>query len=110
MDNNDQKKLRNRIQNEIDNIRQDIKNLEEITKPISPDVSLGRLTRMDAIAAKGVNEAALNDARQKLHKLEEALANLKKSSYGMCQICGKKISDARMEFMPECTTCVDCAS
>lgn len=98
-----------KIQAEITVMRGEIDALEESTQPIAPDVSLGRLTRMDAIASKGVNEAALNDARLKLARLQEALEKLEGEAYGICVSCGEPIAPARLEFMPEAKTCVQCA-
>lgn len=99
-----------KIEDEIAVVKREIAALEENTRPIAPDVSLGRLTRMDAIASKGVNEAALNDARGKLQKLEQALEKLDGAGYGICVGCGQPIPPARLEFMPEATTCVNCAA
>jgi len=95
---------------EIENIKNEISALEENTRPIAPAVSLGRLTRMDAIANKGVNEAALNDAQVRLQKLEVALQKLSDNSYGICSKCGAAIPTARLELIPESTTCVNCAT
>ena len=45
-------KLRKKINEEILKTKDEIKHLEEKVKPISPDCSLGRLTRMEAISEK----------------------------------------------------------
>ena len=110
MDSNRKNDLREKMEGEIEALRKDILGLEESVKPIEPSVSLGRLTRMEAIVSKGVNEAALGDARAKLEKLEKALEKIEGSGYGLCTVCGAPIPPARLEFMPEATTCVKCAS
>ena len=111
MDEREKSELKSKIQGEIESLKKDIEHLEENTQPIAPDVAIGRLTRMDAIVNKGVNEAALSDARNKLTRLENALGDLDQpdSSYGICKICGEPIAPARLEFMPETTTCVNCS-
>ena len=50
----------------IEKTKQSILNLEELTKPIAPENAIGRVSRMDAINNKSVNEAALIKATQKL--------------------------------------------
>lgn len=42
--------------------------------------------------------------------INEALARLDRDGYGACSQCGEPIADARLDAVPESTTCVDCAS
>jgi len=39
-----------------------IKTYQELTKPVAPDVAIGRISRMDAINNKSVAESALRQA------------------------------------------------
>ena len=94
----------------MESTRRDIERLEEITKPIAPDSALGRLTRMDAIGGKGVNEAALRNAREKLIHLEKAMEKLGSPSFGICEVCSRPISKARLQALPESARCIVCAS
>ncbi|MCR9142097.1 MAG: TraR/DksA C4-type zinc finger protein [bacterium] len=101
--------MKSKIQADLEALRSDIAGLEESTQPIAPDVSLGRLTRMDAIQNKSVNEAALSESLVKLEKLKSALTKLDETNFGVCESCGEAIAPARLEYMPETTTCVNCA-
>lgn len=101
--------LKTKIKADLEALRVDIVGLEEATQPIAPDVSLGRLTRMDAIQNKSVSEAALSEALVKLEKLKTALVNLEAPGFGLCEKCGDSIAPARIAYMPETTTCVNCA-
>ena len=83
--------------------------LEEVTKPISPENSIGRVSRMDAINNKSVSEAALRIARKQFNSLETALSNIDKPEFGKCQSCKKSIQAKRLMFMPESTRCIRCA-
>ena len=76
-----------------------IVDLEEITKPISPDKGLGRLTRLEALQDKNVNEAALERLRDEQVRLQNALANIYLPSFGVCQGCGNEISFDRLEVL-----------
>jgi len=62
--------LREKISEEIIKVEAAIVPLLDATKPISPENSLGRVSRMDAINNKSVAEAALRSAKAKLSKLQ----------------------------------------
>lgn len=63
--------IKQKIQEEISKTEQLVTEYKENTKPVAPDVSIGRISRMDAINNKSVAEAALRQAEQKLtrHKI-----------------------------------------
>ena len=105
----DKEKLEKIIIAEKNNLLTNIQSLEEGSKPVAPDDAIGRLTRMDAINAKGMNEANLNSARVKLAKLKRALAKLDDPDFGICAICDEPIPVGRIMLMPETTVCVQCA-
>ena len=44
-----------------------------------------------------------------LGKVERALDNIEKGTYGICESCGKSIPMARLDVLPYVTLCVDCA-
>lgn len=86
-----------------------IKQLEDATKPISPENSLGRISRMDAINNKSVAEAALGSAQRKLANLKFALTKIDSPEFGNCSRCSNPIPAGRLMFMPQSSTCVHCA-
>jgi len=83
--------------------------LEEMTKPISPENSIGRVSRMDAIMNKGVSEASLRNKRDKLTKLKVALTKVDQANFGICSRCERPIQPARLMYMPESSRCLRCA-
>lgn len=87
-----------------------ITELEELTRPISPSDAIGRISRMDAINNKSVNEAALRSARIKLRNIEISLEKSESPDFGKCRQCGEAIPVGRMLVMPGSTRCVGCAS
>ena len=53
--------------------------------------------------------AALADAaREDLAEIEAALARLADRSYGICQVCGARISAERLAARPAARNCVGC--
>ena len=105
----DKKVFNKKIIAEIKLIEGKIDELKEATKPIAPDVAIGRISRMDAINNKSVNEAALRTAEAKLNKLEMALKKIDDPKFGYCLRCGQEIPEGRLMIMPESIKCVNCA-
>ena len=97
------------IKEQISSINDDIVELTELTKPISLDNSIGRLSRMDAINNKAINEKALRDKKQTLQKLNRALERYEDGKLGICLKCSQEIPIGRLKFMPYTTRCVNCA-
>ena len=90
-------------------IKEDIAAYKLLTKPISPDNAIGRLSRMEAINSKSINEAALKMAKDTLSKLERAWAKIDNPDFGLCRECEEPIPFARLMVLPETALCVQCA-
>lgn len=86
-----------------------IKEYKEMTQPVSPDVAIGRISRMDAINNKSITEAALRQSEEKLMNLQRVLAGIDKKDFGMCLKCHKQIPLGRILIRPESLYCVNCA-
>lgn len=110
MDNKQKKELKNIIIKTQSEIVQEIKKLEEKTAPIEPDCSLGRLTRLEAMQEKSINESILVKARVRLKKIAFVLRKIDEEDYGSCTICEEEIPYGRLCIVPESTICVNCAN
>jgi len=97
------------IDEKIEETKVEIKELQELTKPVSPDNAYGRLSRMDAINNKTINESALREKKKILQKLERAEERAEKGELGKCLKCGGEIPFGRLKIMPYTTRCVKCA-
>ena len=101
--------LQGKIVADIESCKTDIIQLKEVTKPVAPDASLGRLTRMDNIVNNSVNTSRLAATEARLIRLEQALRNIDEPNFGYCEECGEPIPLPRLLAMPESTLCVECA-
>ena len=101
--------LKNKILELIQKSEKDIFDMEKNTQPVSPENSIGRISRMDAINNKSVMEAALRNKRKKLTKLKTSLSRIDQENFGHCTICNAEIQMKRLIFMPESDRCVRCA-
>lgn len=46
--------------------------------------------------------------RKLIEKIKEALERIDQGSFGICEVCGKEISDERLMARPVTTLCIDC--
>lgn len=102
--------IRNTVESEIAKTQKAIVDYKELTKPISPDDAIGRVSRMDAINNKSVNEASLRQAEIKLDNLKRVLSKLGDADFGICLKCKQPIPVGRILIRPESLLCVNCAS
>lgn len=109
MNDQEKKQLENCILEKIESVKNDIVSYAELAKPVSPDSSIGRLTRMEAINSKSINEASLNNSKNTLLRLEKSLEMLDDPDFGYCYECEESIPFSRLMIMPESVYCVKCA-
>ena len=101
--------IKEKIEQDITLLKEQIKTLEEKVKPISPDCGLGRLTRLEAMGEQHVNNKVLDESRIRLTRLNNALQRLDKPMFGICIECEEVIGVGRMSIRPESVRCVSCA-
>jgi RNA polymerase-binding transcription factor DksA len=57
-------------------------------------------------AERGEAERLATELRETLEEVEAALARLEAGNYGLCEVCGKPIGEARLEAMPAARLCI----
>ncbi len=102
--------IKEKILQEITSLETQIETLQEKVKPIAPDCSLGRLTRLEAMGEQHVNNKILDESRVKLTRLKNALLRIDKPMFGICIECEEEIGFGRMSIRPESVRCVECAN
>lgn len=102
--------IRNIIHKEIKKTEKLIEEYKELTQPIAPDDAIGRVSRMDAINNKSINDAALRNAQNKLKKLKEVEKHIEDKNFGICISCHKPIPIQRIMLMPQSKKCVNCST
>ena len=110
MNSEQKKEMQATIETEIAALEEEIKSFEALTRPVSPDNAIGRLTRMEAINSKSINEAALAKARNRLARLHQSQSMIDDPDYGLCSQCDEPIPFARLKIMPDSGLCVKCAA
>ena len=103
-------KIKNRIEEAILDTTLKIQDYSKLSKPISPENAIGRISRMDAINNKSVIEAALMESKKKLSDLKFVKSLIGKDDFGICVSCKQSIPIGRILFRPQSKKCVKCAN
>lgn len=109
MDIDEQKKYKTIIHSKITELEEELQSLKETTKPMGLDSAIGRVSRMDYINNKSINEAQMKKIEHKLKGLNNWLGKLGTSDFGKCIRCGNEININRLLFIPESNHCIHCA-
>ena len=108
MDQITQDTFRARIDARLAEIEVEIGTMLDSTKPIAPDPSIGRISRLDSIQMQQMALAGkrrLEDQRGRLH---EARRQIDAGNYGSCLRCGRDIALERLQHQPDAVTCMPC--
>lgn len=97
------------ISEEIERIREESEKSKTEREAISPDVSIGRLSRLDSMQMQEVAKEAERRREERLGLLELALDRLDEGTYGRCDSCGEDIEFERLKVTPEAVRCSACA-
>lgn len=96
------------IREQIEKLEGKIEELKEFTEPISPDDSIGRISRMDAINNKSVFDASMRNTRERVLQLQNILTQKDDPDFGRCLKCHQVIPLGRLKIRPEIRECADC--
>lgn len=108
LDEEERARIRARIEHELMRLESEIQTLEILTAPVPPDRAIGRLSRLEAINEKSINEATLRSARALQRRLRAALPRVGEEEFGQCSECEASIPLARLLSMPDARMCVTC--
>ncbi|MBT3621757.1 MAG: TraR/DksA family transcriptional regulator [Flavobacteriales bacterium] len=109
MDETQKKAIEEKLLHEINSTQKKIEEYTELCKPIAPEDSIGRISRMDAINNKSVVEAALREAKNKMQQLLTMQSKIKEIDFGVCIKCKQEIPLGRLMIRPHSKFCVNCA-
>ena len=109
MEKNKRKEIEKIISKELNETLISINEYKELTKPISPENSIGRVSRMDAINNKSVFDSALREAKVKLDQLNKIKLEISNENFGKCLKCKSYINIKRLMIRPNSRLCINCA-
>ena len=101
--------FRKRLEELEREIREDMDANPEDSGVVDLDLSIGRLSRMDALQNQQMALELKRRQENQLLRIENAFKRLAKDQYGLCGKCKKPIEEERLEVFPDTVTCVRCA-
>ena len=101
--------IKEKIKDELEHLAIEIKNLEENSKPITPDCTLDDLGRTEAMTEVMINSRILEQAELKRTRLNNALLRIDNPMFGICIECEEPINIERIMVRPESIRCIKCA-
>ena len=105
----ERQKIEELIKQKIEKLKIKIAGYEDMSAPVTPENSIGRISRMDAINNKSVFEASLRKAKTELGALQKALFVIDSDDFGICKSCKNEIQWQRILIKPDSPYCIHCA-
>jgi DnaK suppressor protein len=98
--------IRNELEAERGRLR---KQVEELAADTDDALSFdGGFADSGQVAAeRGEYRSLANSLREQLDDVEQALSALDEGRYGLCEVCGEPIAEARLEAMPATRRCIN---
>jgi len=93
---------------DLHSLEVEIKELKDLTKPISPECAIGSLGRFELMNDQDIYIKTLQEANTRFNKLSFALSRVDKKDFGLCIECEEEISFDRLLLLPESTHCIEC--
>lgn len=103
-------KIKKAIESKIHQLKEDIESLKEQMKPVTLKCVVDRFNKLDAKSSNAIREVALNNAQNKLNILQVLSHRVNEPDFGQCRICHQEINPLRLQYLPESTLCIICAS
>ena len=104
------KKYREQLEESLFEIEEYLEKTEKSAEAVSPDKSLGRLSRMEAMQDQQLMLEARRRKKMQKVAVQSALQRIENGQFGTCIFCGKLIPEERLEVAPESSSCVDCSA
>ncbi len=88
--------------------------LDRLTEPPAQGASIGFGKRVGDGTTEAVERLATTATARSIatsiSDIDRALIKIEAGTYGICDICGDPIGEARIEALPAASFCVSCAS
>ena len=70
--------------------------------------AMDSLDLADSSLSVDYSMARLEEIGRRIRGIDEALEKISEGSYGICDVCGEEIADARLKVRPDAKYCAQC--
>lgn len=96
---------RSALEDEAELLRERVRELDTTSGELPYDD--GFADSGQVAAERGENRLLYDQLRRELDDIETALSRMDDGTYGTCEVCGKPISEARLEMLPATRYCIE---
>jgi RNA polymerase-binding protein DksA len=82
--------------------------LEDETEEMIGSVDNHMAESATATLDREIDYTLEGNSEQVLRQIDESLKRIDEGTYGICERCGREISEERLEAIPWTTLCIDC--
>jgi DnaK suppressor protein len=100
--------LRAQLVTTLEEVERSLSTSTQDAKPVDLDLSIGRLSRVDALQQQHMAMARRERTEIQLQQIRSALARIDAGTYGACVACEEPIGYGRLKARPESLCCRDC--
>ncbi len=97
---------RAQLTHERDDLQRQLAELD-VNSATAPDFDENFADSAQVAAEQGENLTLAANFREQLTEVEAALERLESDAYGVCEVCGAAITEARLEAMPATRFCIE---
>lgn len=104
----DRRTIRGMLDKKLEELRAQLELLKTSAAPVSLDLSIGRLSRVDALQQQQMATASRHRVEVELRQVGAALRKIQGPTYGECGLCGGDIGRRRLLARPATPYCRYC--
>jgi DnaK suppressor protein len=104
----DREAIRAKLEKRLEDARTQLDRLRGSSAPVSLDLSIGRLSRVDAMQQQQMASAARRRVEVEIRQITAALRRIQGTTYGECARCGGDIGRRRLLARPATPCCRHC--
>lgn len=104
----DRRGIRAKLEKQLEDARTQVESLRGSSAPVSLELSIGRLSRVDAMQQQQMASAARRRAEVEIRQVNAALRRIRGTAYGECALCGGAIGRRRLLARPATSYCRHC--
>jgi RNA polymerase-binding transcription factor len=97
-----------RLRGQQVSLEEELRLAEEAARPVSLDLPIGRITRMDAMQDQQMALARTKRIQLRMRAVAAALGRIQAGTFGVCPSCDDDIGLVRLEARPDLPLCRDC--
>ena len=88
--------------------QQELETAKDDAQPVNLDLSIGRLTRVDALQQQQMAAARRRRLEAQLAQIQQAFSRIEHGTFGECIHCDEPIGFRRLKVRPEAPMCLRC--